>query len=100
MKFGSRKQQRFLENSMRMRTDTDVLKDKLKNVIGSVSVEQASLQPIVNASDQAYLPPMNRDAATVDDVYNLHDIVSAEELASLKEAAVRTMKEPQKEGWV
>jgi hypothetical protein len=30
----------------------------------------------------------------------LHDIVSAEELASLKEEAVRIMKEPQKEGWV
>jgi hypothetical protein len=98
MKFGSRRQQRALENYMRMRTDADALKDKLKNVIGNVSVEQASLQPIVNASDQAYLPPMNRNAATVDDVYSLHDIVSAEELASLKEAAVRTMEEPKKEG--
>jgi hypothetical protein len=98
MKFGSKKQQRFLETYMRMRTDTDALKDKLKSVIGSVSVEEASLQPTVNASDQAYLPPVNRDAATVDDVYSLHDIVSAEELASLKEEAVRIMKEPKKEG--
>lgn len=98
MKFGSRKQQRLLENYMRTRTDTDALKDKLKNATDNVSVEQASLQPIVNASDEAYLPPMNRDAATVDGVYNLHDIVSAEELASLKEEAVRIMKEPQKEG--
>jgi hypothetical protein len=30
----------------------------------------------------------------------LYDIVSAEKLASLKEEAVRTMKEPQKEMWV
>lgn len=99
MKFGSRKQQRVLENYMRTQTDTDALKDKLKSAIGNVSIEQATLQPIVNASDQAYLPPMNRDAAIVDDVYSLHDIVSAEELASMKEEAVRIMKEPQKEGF-
>jgi hypothetical protein len=30
----------------------------------------------------------------------LHDLVSAEELASLKEQAVSTLKEPQKEMWV
>jgi hypothetical protein len=97
MKFGSRRQQRFLENLMRMRTDTDALKDKLKSAIGNVSIGEESLQPVINASDQAYLPPMNRDAATVDDVYNLHDIVSAEELVFLKEEAVRTIKEPQQE---
>lgn len=97
MKFGSKRQQRLLENYMRMHTDTDYLKDKLKGVIDSMSVEQASQQPVVNTSDQAYLPPINRNAATVDDVYSLHDIVSADELASLKEEAIRTMKDPQKE---
>jgi hypothetical protein len=30
----------------------------------------------------------------------LHDIVSAEELAFLKEEAIRAMKEPKKEMWV
>lgn len=97
MKFGSKRQQRLLENYMRMRTDADALKDRLKGVIDSVSVEEDHLQPVVTASDQGYLPPINRDAATVDDVYNLHDIVSAEELASLKEQASSTLKEPQKE---
>ncbi|GFG30020.1 hypothetical protein Cfor_00612 [Coptotermes formosanus] len=97
MKFGSKRQQRSLENYMRMRTDADALKDKLKGVVGSVSVEEDHLHPVVTTSDQGYLPPINRDAATVDDVYNLHDIVSAEELASLKEQAVSTLKDPQKE---
>ncbi|KDR22974.1 DNA-directed RNA polymerase I subunit rpa49 [Zootermopsis nevadensis] len=97
MKFGSKRQQRSLESYTRMRTNADYLKDKLKDVIDSVSVEEASQQPVVNASHEAYLPPINRIAATVDDVYSLHDIVSAEELASLKEEAIRTMKEPKKD---
>lgn len=97
MKFGSKRQQRSLESYTRMRTNADYLKDKLKDVIDSVSVEETSQQPVVNASHEAYLPPINRNAATVDDVYSLHDIVSAEELASLKEEAIRTMKEPKKD---
>jgi hypothetical protein len=97
MKFGSKKKQRILENYMRMRADADSLKDKLKCVVDSVSVEQAAPETLVNASSQACLPPINHAAATVDDVYSLYDIVSAEKLASLKEEAVRTMKEPQKE---
>ena len=97
MKFGSKRQQRSLENYKRMHTDTDALKDKLKSVVSRMSVEEDHLKPVVTTSDEGYLPPVNRDAATVDDVYNLHDIVSAEELESLKEQAVRILKEPQKE---
>lgn len=97
MKFGSKRQQRVLENHMRLRTDADYLKDKLKGVVDRMSVEQVDQQPAVDSPDPAYLPPINRNAATVDDVYKLHDIVSAEELAFLKEEAIRAMKEPKKE---
>jgi hypothetical protein len=95
MKFGSKKQQRSLENYKRMRTDTDTLKDKLKSVVGSAPVEDDHLQPVDTTSDEGFLPPINRNAATVEDVYNLHDLISAKELSSLREQAVRTLKEPQ-----
>jgi hypothetical protein len=95
MMFGSKKQQRSLENYKRLHADTDALKDKLKGVIGSMPVEEDHLQPVVTAPDQGYFPPINRAAATVDDVYNLHDIVSAEELASLKDEAVKILNDPQ-----
>jgi hypothetical protein len=95
MKFGSKKQQRSLENYKRMHSGTDALKDKLKGVIDSMPVEEDHLQPVVTTSEEGYLPPINRAAATVDDVYNLHDLVSAEELASLKDEAVQILKEPQ-----
>jgi hypothetical protein len=79
-----------------MRTDTDALKEKLKSVISSASVEDDHLQTLDTTSDEGYLPPINRDAATVEHVYNLYDIISAKELSSLQEQAVRTLKEPQK----
>jgi hypothetical protein len=94
MKFGSKRQQRSLENYKRMHADTDALKDKLKGVIDSMSVED-HLQPVVTTSDEGYLPPINRAATTVDDVYNLHAIVSAVELASLKNEAIKILNEPQ-----
>jgi len=95
MKFGSKRQQRSLENYKRMHADTDTLKDKLKGVIDSMSVEEDHLQPVVTTSDEGYLPSINRAAATVDDVYNLHAIISAEELASLHNQAVEILNEPQ-----
>jgi len=95
MKFGSKKQQRLLENYKRMHADTDALKDKLRGVIGSMSVEEDHPQPVVTTSEEGYLPPINRAAATVDDVYNFHDLVSAKELTSLKEQAIKILQEPQ-----
>jgi hypothetical protein len=95
MKFGSKRQQRPLENYRRLHADTEALKDKLEAVIGSMPVEEDCLQPVVTTSDTGYLPPINRAAATVDDVYNLYDIVSAEELASLKDEAMKILIEPQ-----
>ena len=95
MKFGSKRQQRTLENYKRMHADTDALKDKLKGVIDSMPVEEDHPQPVVTTSDKGYFPPINRAAATVDDVYDLHTIVSAEELASLKNQAVKILNEPQ-----
>jgi len=95
MQFGSKRQQRSLENYKRLHADADALKDKLKGVISSMSVEEDHLQPVVTTSDEGYLPPINRAAATVDDVYNLHDIVSAEELASLRDQAIKILSEPQ-----
>jgi hypothetical protein len=97
MKFGSKRQQRWLENYKRVHTDADALKDKLKTVIGNASFEDDHLQPVDTTSDEGCLPPINRDAATVEEVYNLHDLISAKELSSLREQAVRILKEPHKE---
>jgi hypothetical protein len=98
MQFGSKRQQRWLETHKRLHTDTDALKNKLKSVIGSASIEDDHLQPVDTTLDEGCLPPINRNAATVEDVYNLHDLISAKELSSLQEQAVRTLKkEPQKE---
>jgi hypothetical protein len=95
MKFGSKRQQRSLENYKRMHADTDALKDKLKGVIDGMPIEEDHIKPVVTTSDEGYLPPINRAAATVHDVYNLHAIVSAEELASLKNEAIKILNEQQ-----
>jgi hypothetical protein len=95
MKFGSKRQQRSLENYKRLHADTLALKDKLKGVISNMPDEEDCLQPVVTTLDEGYLPPINRAAATVDDVYNLHDIVTAEELESLRDQAIKILSEPQ-----
>lgn len=40
-----------------------------------------------NTSSDNSIPPCNRDAATVEDVYNVHDIIPADKLEHLSEKA-------------
>ncbi|XP_069668742.1 uncharacterized protein Polr1E isoform X2 [Periplaneta americana] len=93
IKFGSKQRQRIIENSIRMRVDENMLKDQLSQVIDGVSEEKYEIPPTPDVSNNPYLPPANRNANTIEEVYNLHDFVSAEELTSLQEQAIQIMKD-------
>ena len=91
MKFGSKRKQRSLEQYAKMRTDTEVLQEKLKKMSDTVTVDASVMEKQDDASSE-YLPPANRDADAVEDVYKLTDLLSSNEIEILKGEAMKILK--------
>ena len=87
--FGQTKGKRVYEQADRMKVEASKLTDKLSKVAMAVSEEAVALPTDIQAASSAekLIPPMNRDAGLVQDVYDVNDIISAAELEVLGEAA-------------
>jgi len=87
--FGQTKGKRAYEQADRMKVESNVLSDKLSRA--AMAVDQASVAlptDLAAASTaDALIPPCNREAVLVNDVYKLDDMLTKDELKALGEAA-------------
>lgn len=84
--FGSKKAKRKIEQYERMKINVDTVKEQLEEMVSNVEVDRADLAMELTENDDitnTALPPCNRDATMVTDVYNAYDIIPEQKLETL-----------------
>ncbi|CAG9136132.1 unnamed protein product [Plutella xylostella] len=80
-KFGSKKSKQKMEHKERLKVDTKTVTEQMEKVTKTITAEKADLTAyLVENSDEFYVPPINKDAVEVHDVYDLDQILSPEQL--------------------
>jgi len=87
--FGQTKGRRAYEQADRMKVESTALSDKLNRAAMAVDAKTVALPSDLAAagSSDLLIPPCNREAGLVNDVYKLEDLVTSTELSALSEAA-------------
>ncbi|KAF5298727.1 hypothetical protein FQR65_LT09596 [Abscondita terminalis] len=96
--FGSKKVKRQTEQHERMKADIETVKKQLEQTVQDIKIENEDM--VFSKGDESsssYKPPINKDATSPRDIYNIHDIVSEEVLSSLTKEAERIRSEPNEE---
>ncbi|XP_026752416.2 uncharacterized protein LOC113512696 [Galleria mellonella] len=79
-KFGSKKQKRVMEQREKLKIDTETVSDQMHNVTVNITEDQVDIsQYLKTESDDLYIPPIDRAAKKVDDVYHKHKILSSDQ---------------------
>ncbi|KAI4494840.1 hypothetical protein M0804_001041 [Polistes exclamans] len=92
--FGSKKAKRKTEQYERMKINVNAVKDDLEKTVSNIEINKEDLE-MPTADDiitDIHLPPCNRDATNVQDVYNLNDIIPENKLEFLNETAKKIIK--------
>ncbi|EZA53906.1 hypothetical protein DMN91_009942 [Ooceraea biroi] len=92
--FGSKKVKRRTEQFEKMKVDVDAVKDQLEKAVLNVEIDKMDLSnqlPANESAEAALLPPCNRDATNVKDVYNVYDIIPRSKLETLYEHAMEVL---------
>ncbi|XP_040583261.1 DNA-directed RNA polymerase I subunit RPA49 [Lepeophtheirus salmonis] len=89
-KFGQAKGQRFFQQADRMKVDEDAYMDKM--AVAAENVNLDSLNSEIVESNFELIPPINRKATLKEEVYNLKNMISLNEIEAL-EAIVKTFNE-------
>ncbi|PSN34062.1 hypothetical protein C0J52_12818 [Blattella germanica] len=95
-KFGTKRSKRTIEQYEHMRTDADLMEQKLKEISANVVVDSGILESQREVKERDYMPPVNRNAERLEDVYKLSDILTSKEMDLLKQEAVQIMTNPEK----
>lgn len=87
--FGQTKGRRAYEQADRMAVEANAISDKLNRAAMAVNERDIALPSELATANSAdiLIPPCNRQAALVNDVYRLEDLLSDEELNQLGQAA-------------
>lgn len=94
-KFGSKKSIRATEVGQRMNVANELIKEQLESTVADVSIDDSDVAAI--SAEQSLcncLPPWNRSASEVKDVYRLKDILTKTERKSIAEEAQNILSEP------
>lgn len=89
-KFGGRKASRYINDKEKMRMDIKIVQEELKATVDEVDAmeEDESEVPVDNTVYfDKIRPPMNKDAKTVSEVYDVGDVVPMDLLKRLDEEA-------------
>lgn len=79
-KFGSKKNKQVLEQKEKLKQNEQAVTAQMANVSQNLTQDQLDIshnEP--SASDHFYTPPINRDATSVQDVYDLNTILTPEQ---------------------
>lgn len=79
-KFGSKKNKKKMEHSEKLKVNIDTVTEQLKNVTKSATKAKIDMTPyLVQNSDDFYIPPIDRQAAKVEDIYDKDKILTQEQ---------------------
>ncbi|KAL4718733.1 hypothetical protein ACJJTC_009371 [Scirpophaga incertulas] len=83
-KFGSKKQKKIVEQKEKLKVNVSTVTKQMHNVTVNVTDEQKDLSSYIKSdSDAFYIPPINRDAAKVNEIYDLYKILSKEQYTKI-----------------
>ncbi|XP_044728787.1 DNA-directed RNA polymerase I subunit rpa49-like [Chrysoperla carnea] len=92
--FGTKKAKRATELRERMKIDIGTVKEHLETTIAAVDspLNASVIQEGKETNEvQSYQPPINRDAKTFEDAFNLHDYITDTELNEFKKDAKKLL---------
>ncbi|XP_048003024.1 DNA-directed RNA polymerase I subunit RPA49-like [Leguminivora glycinivorella] len=89
-KFGSKKQKQQMEQREKLKSNVVTVTEQMQNVTANVTADQLDLSSYNKTdSEDFYIPPMDKDATKVEEVYPIEQIMSEEDyeniLTELKE---------------
>ncbi|KAJ8977976.1 hypothetical protein NQ317_008169 [Molorchus minor] len=83
--FGSKKTKRNTEQQERLKMNIDTVKEQLERTVSGIHIDETDFQDSTpSENDSLYQPKINRQASTVEQVYNLADLVPNSVLDSLE----------------
>ncbi|KAK9871586.1 hypothetical protein WA026_012966 [Henosepilachna vigintioctopunctata] len=82
--FGSKKAKRITEQRERMKLDIENVKEELEKTVAATKIDDSYLNTSVRDNNSLeYKPPINRDASSVERVYELENLIPSDVLAAL-----------------
>lgn len=94
-KFGSKKSIRATELGQRMKINSEIIKNQLETTVADVTVDKDDLKAVTAEQSLCNcLPPCNRSATDIKQVYSLEDIFTKIERDSVEEEAKKILAEP------
>lgn len=90
--FGSKKVKRRTELHEKMRISGESVKDLLEKTVSNIQVEKVNESDNEEPLSNPILPPCNRDAKNVEDVYDINDIVPTDVLKTLYNVDMETVE--------
>lgn len=79
-KFGSKKQKKMMEQREKFKVNKQTVSDQMHNVTVNIAEDQLDLSSYLKAdSDNFYIPPINRSATKVTEVYDIYKILTKEQ---------------------
>lgn len=83
-KFGSKKQRKQMEQREKLKVNVKTVTEQMENVTANISMDKLDLSKYnKNDSDEFYVPPVDRDAAKLEDVYAVEKIMSIDEYENI-----------------
>ncbi|GLV39617.1 RNA polymerase I subunit E [Carabus blaptoides fortunei] len=93
--FGSKKTKRRTEQMERMKLNVSNVEEELKQTVAEIEVKEEDLvAPTMDESEKSYRPPMNRNASSPSQVYDLKTIIQQEYLDTLVDLANEVLENP------
>ncbi|XP_028162853.1 DNA-directed RNA polymerase I subunit RPA49-like [Ostrinia furnacalis] len=79
-KFGSKKQKQHMEQKEKLKINVQTVTEQMQNVTESVTEDQLDISSYIKTdSDDFYIPPINRQATSAREVYDMYKILSEDE---------------------
>lgn len=79
-KFGSKKQKKQMEQKEKLKVNVQTVTEQMHNVTVNITEDQLDLSSYIKPdNDDFYIPPINREAQSPDQVYDIYKMLSKEE---------------------
>lgn len=83
-KFGSKKHKQIMEQREKLKVNVNTITEQMQNVTDSITEEQLDLSSYsTENSEDFYIPPINRDASQVNEVYDINAILTEEQFEKI-----------------